>query len=194
MHFDPCADSARPDLVACRNVTSLGLRSTRGKSSMNAMLACQLLSPAAMKTLKIGIVLLTVWCGLEIVVAAWVTAVTFAGGPPPALALVMSKARISTVDPIAVAVINAQAAILNPCICVVCTMALVLAWRGLARGQRWTLWLLTGTLLPLQVTAFGSDNFLGHRNLSANLISTLMLTAPLALCGAGSRRTVEGAV
>ena len=83
-----------------------------------------------MKTLKIGIALLTVWCGLEIAVAAWVTAITFAGRSPPALLLVMPEARISTLDPVALAVINAQAAIANPCICAVCTMALVLAWRG----------------------------------------------------------------
>lgn len=146
-----------------------------------------------MKTQKIGLVLLSIWCCLEIAVAAWVTAMTFAGRAPPALLLVMPETRISSVAHEALAVINAQAAIANPCICAVAAMALVLAWRGVARGQRWTWWLLVGTLLPLQASAFVSDSFLGHRNLVANLISTLMLTAALALCGTGRRRAAGGA-
>jgi hypothetical protein len=147
-----------------------------------------------MKRQKIGLVLLSVWCGLEIAVAAWVTAMTFAGRSPPALLLVIPKERISRVAPEALAVINAQAALANPCICAVSAMALVLAWRGVARGQRWTFWLLFGTLLPLQASAFASDSFLGHRNLVANLISTLMLTVSLALIGTGTRRAAGRAV
>jgi hypothetical protein len=147
-----------------------------------------------MKTQKIGLVLLSLWCGLEIAVAGWVTAMTFAGRSPPALLLVMSEARIPSVPHEALAVINAQAAIANPCIGGVAAMALVLAWRGVARGERWTWWLLVGTLLPLQASAFGSDSFLGHRNLVANLISTLLLVASLALCGTGSGRGAGSSV
>jgi hypothetical protein len=146
-----------------------------------------------MKRQKIGLVLLSVWCGLEIAVAAWVTAMTFAGRSPPALLLVIPERRISSVAPEALAVINAQAALANPCICAVAAMALVLAWRGVARGQRWTFWLLVGTLLPLQASAFASDSFLGHRNLIANLISTLMLTVSLVLSGTGRRRAAGSA-
>jgi hypothetical protein len=141
-----------------------------------------------MKAGKVGLVLFSIWCGLEIAVAAWVTAMTFVGRSPPALSLVMSDAKISSVPPEALAVISAQAAIANPCICAVCAMALVLVWRGVARGQRWTWWLLFGTLLPVQASAFGSDSFLGHRNLIANIFSTLFLAGSLALCVTGQNR------
>jgi hypothetical protein len=141
-----------------------------------------------MRTMKIGLALLTVWCSLEIAVAAWVTTVTLRGGQPPALALVLPQPRISTIDPVALAVINAQAMLANPCICAVCAMALALAWLGVARTLRWPLWVLVGTLVPLQAAAFASDGFLGHRNLVANLVSALMLVTSLALCVVGSYR------
>jgi len=139
-------------------------------------------------TLKAGLVLLTIWSVLEIVVAAYVTVMTLAGKVPPALALLVSPEKIPTIDANAIAVIHTQAAIANPCIIAVFVLVLALAWRCIAQGQRWAFWLLVGVLAPLQGFAFASDAFLDHHNLAANLASTGFLFAALSLCGIGLYR------
>lgn len=52
---------------------------------------------------------------------------------------------------------------------------------------------LGGALAPLQGFAFVSDAYLGHRNLAANVASSLLLGLALSLCGAGLRRTRRAA-
>ena len=69
-----------------------------------------------MKRAKIGLGILTVWGSLNILVAAAVTIMTLAKESPPALRLVMSADAIRRLDPQSLAVVNAQAALANPCI------------------------------------------------------------------------------
>jgi hypothetical protein len=129
---------------------------------------------------KAGRVLLSLWAGLNALVAAFVTLSTVMGRSPPALALVMDDA--SQVDPRALAVIQAQAAIANPLILAVCAMVLTLIWTR--PKEYWAL--LAATLVPVQAFGFVSDAFLGHRNVIANAISTAMVLAGLFML----RRTV----
>ena len=127
------------------------------------------------------------WSALNLLVAAAVAAVTLAGGTTPILALLFDAPARSVLDPRLVAVVKAQAALANPCIVALCALVLALVWTTLARGGRWALWALAGTLLPLQVCGFASDRFLGNRNLAANAVSSALLVAGLALAGVGLR-------
>jgi hypothetical protein len=129
--------------------------------------------------LKAGRVVLSLWAGLNALVAAFVTLSTVMGRSPPALALVMDDA--SKVDPRALAVIQAQAAIANPLILAVCALVLVLIW---TRPREYGV-ALAATLVPVQAFAFVSDAFLGHRNVIANVVSTAMVVCGLALLRRG---------
>ena len=130
---------------------------------------------------RAGAVLLTIWCGLNAMVALVVTTATLVGRNPPALVLTLSKDEIQRLDPRAVAVVNAQAALANPCIVVVCALVLTIVWTSLMKGASWAWWALAATLLPLQAFGFVSDGFLGHRNVAANLVSLAMVVAALVL-------------
>jgi hypothetical protein len=137
-----------------------------------------------MKRAKIGLGILTLWGSLNILVAAAVTVMTLAKESPPALRLVMSGDAIRRLDPQALAVVNAQAAFANPCIIGFCLLVLTMLWsnRGApAAGGQFNYLILVPTLLFVQVFAFISDGFLGHKNLPANLVSTLLLTVGLIL-------------
>jgi len=134
-----------------------------------------------LKRNRAGAVLLSVWCVLNAAVALAVTIATLAGRAPPALALILSKDEIQRLDPRALAVVNAQAALANPCIVVVCALVLAIVWNGLMKGASWAWWTLAATLLPLQAFGFVSDGFLGHRNVVANLVSAFILVAALVL-------------
>lgn len=132
-----------------------------------------------MRQRKIGAFFLTGWAGLNFLVALAVTGLTLAGRPPPALRLLLPEAEISRVDPIALAVINAQALLVNPCIMALCALVLCLVWNGLRAPAGWMFWALALVLLPLQAFGFVSDGALGHRNLIANLVSSAVLMTGL---------------
>jgi hypothetical protein len=138
-----------------------------------------------MRSLKAGAILLSVWAGLNLFVGAAVTALTLLGHAPPALALMLTKPEIAALDARAVAVVNAQAMAVNPCIVVLCTLVLVIVWRSLVRGEAWALGTLAATLGPLQFFGFVSDSYIGHRDLAANLISTAILGGGLILAALG---------
>ncbi len=145
---------------------------------------------------RAGAVLLSLWCGANLLVAAAVTATTLLGRAPPALRLVFGDAELAALDPRVVAVVRAQAALANPCIVALCVLVLALTWSGAVGGTRsasgavggtrsaWRA--LAGTLVPLQAFGFVSDGFLGARNLAANVASSALLVAALALLSSGS--------
>jgi len=137
-----------------------------------------------MKRAKIGLWLLTLWGSLNILVAAAVTVMTLAKESPPALRLVMSADAIRRLDPQALAVVNAQASIANPCIVGFCVLVLTMLWsnrRNPKGASHFSYYVLVPTLLFVQIFAFVSDGYLGHKNLTANLVSTLLLAAGLTL-------------
>ena len=110
-------------------------------------------------------VLLTLWAGLNFLVAAFVTLSTVLGQPPPALAIHS--------DP--VAVVKAQAALANPLIMAVTAWVLLLTWRRPNESAV----PLALTLVPIQAFGFVSDHFIGNANLTANLISSALLLVGL---------------
>jgi len=134
-----------------------------------------------MKRMKVGRVLLTLWAGLNILAAAMVTILTLATRTSPALLLVLDADAISRIDSRALAVVNAQAALANPCIIGFCVLVLAVVWsnRSSASGSFYRI--LVPTLAFVQVFAFVSDGYLGHRNLIVNMASTALWTAGLGL-------------
>jgi hypothetical protein len=137
--------------------------------------------------MRVGAILLSIWSGLNLIVAVHVTAATLAGASPPALALVLDEPRIARLDPQVIAVVHAQAALANPCVIALCLLVLVLVWRGVVARARWAWWTLVAALVPLLAFGFVSDGYLGHHNLAANLVSTAILTTGLALTGLALR-------
>lgn len=140
-----------------------------------------------MKRLKGGAVLLSIWCGLNMAVALGVTAMTLAGRNAPALSLVLADAEIRALDPKLVAVVDAQAALANPCIVALAALVLVVVWTSLVARARWALPALAATLIPLQAFGFVSDAYLKNRNLVANAASSVILLTALALARQGMR-------
>lgn len=132
---------------------------------------------------KLGAIVLTVWCVLEAFVAIGVTALTLAGATP-----VFAATGVRDDGSPLRRVIEAQAMLANPCIAALASLVVVVVWTSLVKGARWALPALAATLLPLQGFAFVSDGYLGHRNVSANIASTLVLVGGLALARAGAPR------
>lgn len=132
-------------------------------------------------------VVLTVWASLNALVALAVVATTALTHRAPALALVLDDAAVASVDARVLGVVSAQAMLANPCIMAVCAFTVVLAWRGVRRGERWAVVTLAGVLVPLAGFAFASDAYLGSANVVANVVSTGFVAVGLVLGALGAR-------
>jgi hypothetical protein len=131
---------------------------------------------------RIGLVLLTVWSGLNLVLAVViVVAVGLFGRHAPALSLVFGDAEIRAIEPRVLGVVDALAILGNGCIAGFCGLVLAIVWRGVARGAGWAWTALAVTAGGVQAVGFLSDARLGHRDLAPNIVSTLLLAAGLAL-------------
>jgi hypothetical protein len=134
---------------------------------------------------KLGAIVVSVWCGLNILVAGAVTVQTLRGHTP---ILAMTVTDGGPLDPRLVGVIYAQAALANPLIVAFCALVLIVLWRCFARGEGWAFWALVAVLGPIQAFGFVSDRFLGNHNLTANLVSSVLLVVGLSLCDVGRRQ------
>lgn len=129
-----------------------------------------------------GVWLLTLWAGLNALVGLGVTVSTVVGLPPPALRLVMDETRAAGVDPVALNVIRAQAALANPLIMALCALVLWLVWTQVRAGKGHAVGILVATLVPVQAFGFVSDGYLGGANLVPNVVSSVVLGVGLWWC------------
>lgn len=136
--------------------------------------------------LRAGVVTLSIWAGLNLLLAlAIIVSLAFLGGNAPGLLLSFSPEEVRALDPRVLATVNAIASVANGAIVGLCALSLAVLWRGVARGLR-DAWIAVACALSfVQACGFLADAFLGHRNLAANLLSTALLVVGLACAGVG---------
>jgi hypothetical protein len=144
-----------------------------------------------MRMLKTGAVLVSIWAGLNLLLALGIViSMAFLGRHPPSLALFVDPATVRQIHPQVISLIDALGMFANACAAAFCALALVIVWKEVVAGARWGLTAISVVAGFLQACGFVSDGYLGHRNLAANVGSALLLAVGLALCAAG-RRTMH---
>ena len=125
---------------------------------------------------KIAFLSLGIWAGGNLLLAVGILVAMLAFGTnAPSLFILFSKPEISALDPKALATINALAVFANGCAAAFCVLTLMLAWRGLKREEIWCIRLLVACAVPLQGVGFASDGYFRHKDLMANLVSSVVL-------------------
>ena len=135
-----------------------------------------------MKSAKAGAVLLSIWSGLNLLLAVGILiAVIVLHRNPPSLSMVFSDAEISRLDVKAIGLIRALAVLFNACAAAFCLLVLWVVWKGLVRGNRWAFWALATSMVLLQAFGFVGDTYLGNHNVLPNAISSVVLVAGLTI-------------
>lgn len=130
---------------------------------------------------KIGLGLLYMWIGFNLVLAlSIVVSMVLLNTNAPALTILFDSSSIKTITPNALKTINALAILMNATIVSLCSLSLVLIWKGLLK-QKWVFITLGFCLGFVQLIGFVSDNYLENKNLLANGISTAILLSGLFL-------------
>lgn len=143
--------------------------------------------------LRTGAILLTVWSGLNLLLAiASNIAICFIGANSPGLAMMVSESDIRQLDPHWLAGINGLAVFCNAWDAAFCLTVLFVTWTSLVKKARWAFWCLLISLGFLQTFAFVAYSFFEAMHLRANIaavnhfanvFSTAILLAGLGLSG-----------
>ncbi|HXU70340.1 MAG TPA: hypothetical protein VN947_13480 [Polyangia bacterium] len=139
--------------------------------------------------MKLGALMLSLWSGINLVLAVGIlAAMTLGGRHAPALALYVGDAQLRALDPRVVGVVDALAIFGNGCAAAFCALMLFLVWRGIT--QRLSLaWPVVAVVACwLQAIGFASDTHIANIDLAVNLGSTALLGAGLALTWLAGRR------
>ncbi len=143
--------------------------------------------------LRAGAVLLSVWSGLNLLLAVTcIIAICCFGTNSPGLTMMVEEADIRALDPRWLACINGLAVFCNAWDAACCLLVLFITWAGLVKRARWAFWGLLIALAFLQAFAFvaySSFEVMSLRasvaavNRFANIASTAVLLAGLGLSG-----------
>lgn len=140
--------------------------------------------------LRTGAIVLTVWIGFNLALALGILfAVLVLGKNAPALTILYGDTLATGMDPRALATINAFAVIFNACAAALCGLALAITWYALMRKARWAFWSLSVCLLFLQAAGFASDAFFQHKDIVANVVSSLCLLVGVTATAVGIFRS-----
>ena len=136
--------------------------------------------------LRLGTILLSLWTGLNLALALGILfLMLFMGQNAPCLLILYGDTQGAGMDPRALATINGLAVLLNACAAAICGLSLSIIWVALRRASRWAFWSLMTCLGFLQAAGFASDAFFQHKNLIANICSSLLLLAGIGFAAVG---------
>jgi hypothetical protein len=132
--------------------------------------------------MRLGAIFLSLWAGINLLLAIGIlVSMTVLGKHPPSLAIFLSEAEIALLPARALALVDTLGMLLNACVASFCLTLLVLIWKAVVVRIRWAYRTVLTSTLFLQAFGFACDAYLGHRNLLANTISTVILIAGLIL-------------
>jgi hypothetical protein len=139
--------------------------------------------------LRAGAILLTIWTGVNLVLALGILcSLVVLHKNAPALLILYGDTQAIGIEPRALATINGLAVMFNACAAAVCGLSLSVIWIPLLRKEIWALRALSTCLLFLQAAGFASDTFFQQKDLKANMVSSLLLLAGLFCAAVGVQK------
>jgi len=132
--------------------------------------------------LKIGAMILSGWCLLNILPGVGSLLFIWRGNHAPALRMLLTGEEIRTLDARALAAIDGLAILLNTLIVVYCGLVLLVIRKCLLKRERWSFFVLATGALILQAAGYISDRLFTGRNFLVLNLSSLILLVGFGLC------------
>jgi hypothetical protein len=143
-----------------------------------------------MNRTKVGVALLSIWSGGNLLLATGIlVAMTVLGRDAPSLSILFPAAEIRSLDPRVPAIVDALAVLFNASAVALCGLVLVLTWTGVLSQRRAVFRIVVAGLCLVQGFGFVSDGYLGNRYVTANVVSSAVLVAGLLLMASRRARS-----
>ena len=134
--------------------------------------------------LKRGSIVLSIWSGINFLLAALIlTIVVFHIGNSPILALVFEKSEIASLDAKVIASLNALTILYNSCSVVLSVLVWLLIRRNLVAGQTWAFWVLLVGIGFVEVMAFIASAPIGNVRWQVNVLLSALYVVGIGLSG-----------
>jgi hypothetical protein len=131
---------------------------------------------------KIGLYFISFWVSFNLLLAVGILISIFLlGKNAPAITILFSESDLKSLDPKVIATINSIAVLLNAVIAAFCFLSITLFWRFHFQADTRVFWIVSGSLLFVQIFGFASDYFLGNTNLLPNVLSSCLLLIGIGL-------------
>jgi hypothetical protein len=134
--------------------------------------------------LRSGSTILTIWCGINFLLAALIlTSVVVFGADSPILVMVFERAEIAGLDARVIASLNALTILYNSCSVVVSVLVWLLIKKSLVAGQGWAFWTLLFVIGFIEVMAFIASSPIGNARWQVNVVQSVLYVVGIGLSG-----------
>ncbi|MFO7695529.1 MAG: hypothetical protein R6X16_00010 [Anaerolineae bacterium] len=134
--------------------------------------------------LKAGSAFLTIWSGMNFLLAAAIlTSLVVFGANSPLLVMVFEKSEIAGLDARVIASLNALTILYNSCSVVVSVLVWLLIRKSLITGQAWAFWVLLCVIGFVEAMAFVASAPIGNARWQVNVVQSVLYVVGIGLSG-----------
>lgn len=136
--------------------------------------------------LKAGSVLLSIWGGINFLLAALILiAVILLDGDSPLLVMVFEPSEIASLDSRVIAALNTLTILYNSCAVALSIFALFIIWSNLIRGQKWAFWVLLTAIGLVELLANIASAEVGNARWQVNVVLSVLYVLGIGISGYG---------
>jgi hypothetical protein len=137
------------------------------------------------KMLKKGSIILSLWCGINFILAFIILSfVIILKKDPPILQVAsFSEAEIASLSSKTIAALNCFTILYNSCSLAVSVLTWPLIRKNLLAGQKTTFWMLVFVIGFIEVMAFLASSYIGHGRWQVNVFQSVLYLAGIGLSG-----------
>jgi hypothetical protein len=134
--------------------------------------------------LKRGSIVLSIWCGINFLLAASIlTSVVIFNANSPLLVMVFEKSEIASLDAKVIASLNALTILYNSCSLLISVLTWPLIRKNLVAGEKSAFWTLVFAIGFIEVMAFLASTYIGNGRWQVNVLQSVLYLAGIGLSG-----------
>jgi hypothetical protein len=134
--------------------------------------------------LKRGSIVLSIWCGINFLLAASIlTSVVIFNANSPLLVMVFEKSEIASLDAKVIASLNALTILYNSCSLLISVLTWPLIRKNLVAGEKSAFWTLVFAIGFIEVMAFLASTYIGNGRWQVNVLQSVIYLAGIGLSG-----------
>ena len=134
--------------------------------------------------LKKGSTILSIWSGINFLLAAMILAsLVIFNANSPLLVMVFEKSEIASLPARVITSLNALTILYNSCSVVLSVLVWLLIRKNLIAGQKSSFWMLVFVIGFLEVMAFFASTYIGHGRWQVNVVQSVLYLTGISLSG-----------
>jgi hypothetical protein len=136
------------------------------------------------KMLKRGSLALSIWCGINFILALIILCyvIVLKKDSPILQVASFSEAEIATLGAKTIAALNAFTILYNSCSLVISVLTWPLIRKNLIAGQKSAFWMLAFVIGFIEVMAFFASSYIGHGRWQVNVVQSILYMVGIGLC------------